>query len=107
MLRHPLPLLFPRAVFAVDVADVVAVVPVGLALEEGWPLAAARPLDELAHRRVDRLNVLAVDALGVDPEGFGARQDLAGDGLAAGGVLAVEGVLPDVNDGKLPERGHV
>src|SRR3989442_8661159 len=107
VLRRPLPLFFPRAVLAVDVADVVAVVPVGLALDEGGPLAAARPLDELAHRRVDRLNVLAVDAFGVDPEGSGARQDLAGDGLAAGRVLAVEVVLANVDDGQLPERGHV
>src|SRR5438128_10834145 len=101
MLRHPLPLLFPRAVFAVDVADVVAVVPVGLALEEGWPLAAARPLDELAHRRVDRLNVLAVDALGVDPAGFGARPGLAGAGLSAGRVFAVELVLAVVHRGQV------
>src|SRR2546425_10399027 len=70
-LRHPLPLFFPRAVLAVDVADVVAVVPVGLALDEGRPLAAARALDEPAHRRVDGLDVLAVNALGVDAEGPG------------------------------------
>src|SRR3970040_911358 len=39
---HPLPLFLARAVLAVDVADVVAVVAVGLALEEGRSLAAAR-----------------------------------------------------------------
>ena len=38
--RHPLPLFFPGAVVAVDVADVMAVVPVGLAFQEGRPLAA-------------------------------------------------------------------
>src|SRR2546428_4026524 len=106
-LRHPLPLFFPRAVLAVDVADVVAVVPVGLALDEGRPLATARALAEPTHRRVAGLDVLAVDALGVDAEGPGARQDVAGDGLAARRVLAVEVVLADVDDGQLPERGHV
>src|SRR2546428_2001737 len=104
---HPLALFVLRAVLAVDVADVVAVVPVGLALEEGRPLAAPRALDQPLHGRVDELDVLAVDALGVDPEGPGARQDLAGDGLAAGRVLAVEVVLADIDDGQLPESGHV
>src|SRR5438445_3471627 len=97
----------PRAVLAVDVADVVAVVPVGLALEEGRPLAVPRALDEAPHRRVDGLDVLAVDALGVDPQRPGARQDVAGDGLAARRVLAVEVVLAEVDDGEPPERRHV
>src|SRR5687768_17039034 len=57
---HPLTLLFPRAVLAVHVADVVAVVTIGLALQEGRPLAAARALHEPAHGGVDGLHVLAV-----------------------------------------------
>src|SRR6185436_7475181 len=75
--------------------------------DERRTLAAARPLDQPAHRPVDRLDVLAVDAFGMDPEGPGARQDLAGDRLAGRGVLAVEVVLADVDDGELPQRGHV
>src|SRR5439155_1173408 len=70
-------------------------------------LAAPRPLDEAPHRRVDGLDVLAVDALGVDPQRPGARQDVAGDGLAARRVLAVEVVLAEVDDGEPPERRHV
>src|SRR5712692_101364 len=62
---HPLLLFLACAVLAVAVADVVAVVAVGLALEKGRALAAARALDQLAHRRVDELDVLAVDGLGV------------------------------------------
>src|SRR2546427_8819033 len=92
---------------AVDSCVWGAVSPVCRALWEGRPLAAPRPLDEAPNRRVDGLDVLAVDALGVDAEGPGARQDVAGDGLAARRVLAVEVVLADVDDGQLPERGHV
>ena len=73
VLGHPLPLLLARAVLAVDVADVVPVVAVGLALEEGRTLPAARALDEPAHRPVHELHVLAVDRLGVDAEGARAR----------------------------------
>src|SRR6266508_2551939 len=80
---HPLALFLLRPVLAIDVAHVVAVEPVGLALEEGRPLATPRALDQPLHCRVDELDVLTVDALGVDPEGSGARQDLAGDGVAA------------------------
>src|SRR5882672_6433410 len=104
---HPVPLLVAGAVLPVHVAHVVAVVPVGLALEEGGALAAARPLDEALHGGVHRLHVLAVHALGVHAHRAGAGQDLARDRLVAGGVLAVEIVLADVDDGQLPERGHV
>src|SRR3989454_4796172 len=108
VLGHPLLLLLLRAIdLAVDVADVMAVVAIGLALQERRALAAARTLDEPPHGRVDELHVLAVDALGVDPEGPGAGEDLAGGGLGAGRVLAVEVVLADVDHRQHPERGHV
>ncbi len=85
----------------------MAVVAVRLALEEGRALAAPRALDQPLHRRVHGLHVLAVDALGVDAEGPRTRQDLAGDGLAARRVLAVEIVLADIDDRQFPQRGHV
>src|SRR5437867_4151910 len=49
VLAHPLLLFLARAVVAVDVTDVVAVVAIRLALEERGPLAAARALDQLGH----------------------------------------------------------
>src|SRR5438552_11328045 len=45
VLGHPLLLLVARAVLAVDVAHVMTVVAVRLALEEGGPVAAPRALD--------------------------------------------------------------
>src|SRR5438445_506794 len=69
--------------------------------------AAARAHDGPADGRVDELHVLAVDALGVDPEGPGPGEDLAGRRLGAGRVLAVEVVLADVDHRQRPERGHV
>src|SRR4030095_10687235 len=47
------------------------------------------------------------NGLRMDAEGPRAGEDLAGDGLAARRVLAVEFVLADVYHRHLPERGHV
>src|SRR5262249_30657023 len=107
VLAHPLLFLVARAVLAIDVADVVAVIAVGLALDKRRPLAAARAVDEPPHRGVDRLHILTVHALGVDAQRTRAREDVAGDGLAARRVLAVEIVLAYVDDRQFPERGHV
>src|SRR5262245_14556684 len=108
VLGHPLLLLVLRAVdLAIDVADVVTVVAVRLAFEESGALAAPRALDETAHGLVDQHHVLAVDGLGVDAERARPGQDLAGGGLRARRVLAVEIVLADVDHGQGPERGHV
>src|SRR5262245_46588231 len=53
VLAHPLALFLARPVVAIDVADVMTVVAIRLALEEGWPFAAPSALDEPLHRRVD------------------------------------------------------
>src|SRR5262249_35288589 len=107
VMAHPLLLFLSRAILTVDVAHVVAVVAVGLAFEEGWTFAPTRALDEAAHRGIDGLHVLAIDALRVDAECLRPGEDLAGDGFAARRVLAVEVVLAHVDHRQLPERGHV
>src|SRR4029450_8936216 len=71
------------------------------------PSPLTRALDELSHGGVNGLDVLAVDGLSLDAEGPGAGQDLTGDRLAAGCVLAVQVVLAHVDDRQLPEGGHV
>src|SRR5262249_43191114 len=90
VVAHPLLLFLSRAILTVDVAHVVAVVAVGLALEEGGTFAPTRALDEAAHRGIDCLHVLAIDALRVDAECLRTGEDLAGDGFAARRVLTVE-----------------
>src|SRR5262245_4010595 len=76
VLAHPLLLFLTRPVLAVDVADVMAVVAVGLALEKRRAVAAACALDEATHHGVDALHVLPVDRLRVDAEGPRASEDL-------------------------------
>src|SRR2546423_1297120 len=107
-LARPALLLFLRPVVgAVDVADVMALVAVGAALEEVRSLAAPRPRDRALGRLVDGEHVLAVDLLRRDPERLRPRGDRAGGDVLVARVLVVEVVLADVDHGQLPERGHV
>ena len=100
--------LLGAVVLAVHVADVVALVAVGVAQEEGrtfarggrdrrcpWPShgPSARP----ARRRCWPGNA----------EAGGPRHDVAGERLRVVRVLVVEVVLADVDHGQLPQRGHV
>src|SRR3989304_5573896 len=60
---HPVVLFFLRPVVdAVDVADVMPVVPVRVALQEGRAPALARPRDQRRGSRMHGPHVLAVDA---------------------------------------------
>src|SRR3954454_16371103 len=107
-LRPPALLLVLRAVVgAVDVADVMALIPVRRAGEEARAVAAPRTLDGARRRVVHGEHVLAVDLLGGDAERLGARRDRARRHVLVARVLVVEVVLADVDDRQLPERRHV
>src|SRR3954454_12178649 len=105
---HPELFLFLRAVVgAVDVADVMAVVAVCRREVERRAVPGARSVDSAPCGCAHCENVLPVDLLGRNAEclracGYRARRDF-GDVR----VLVVEVVLADVDDGQLPERGHV
>src|SRR5215467_7324130 len=106
-LPQPRFLLGPGAVGAIDVADMVAAVAVGVAEQEAGPGASTRPRNRFGGSGVDCHHILPVHLVGRDVEGGGARQRVAGGRLAAVRVLVVEVVLADVDDRQLPERGHV
>src|SRR6185437_8612348 len=95
-LRLPPLLLVLRAVVrAVDVADVVAVVAVGEAVQERRPVARARPRDRARRGGVHLDDVLAVDVLRGDPERPRPVGDRTSRHLAGRGVLVVAVVLAD------------
>src|SRR4029450_5418593 len=91
VVHHPLPverdrihLAYPALPVALrpvvgtgDVADVMAVVAVGLELEESRAFTSACPLDVLGRDCMDLANVLAVDRLGGHPECLGSGDDVA------------------------------
>src|SRR4051794_12943329 len=90
-------LLVLRAVVrAIDVADVMPVVAIGVREQERRPTAAACALDELARRRVDRAHVLPVHLARLDAEGLRTGENLAGRRLEVVRVLVVHVVLADV-----------
>src|SRR5438477_8996640 len=100
-------LVLGPVVRAVDVADVVAVVAVRVALQERRPLATARTLDQALHQRVHRAHVLPVDVQRVDPERTRPVEHVAGRRLEVMRVLVVEVVLADVEDRQHPQGRHV
>src|SRR5712692_9491158 len=107
-LAPPEGLLVLRAVVRpIDVADVVAVVAIGVAEQERRALASPRPLDEAGRDRVDGADVLAVDVDRVDAERARPLEDLAGLRLRVVRVLVVEIGLAGVDHRQRPEGGHV
>src|SRR5207249_11526105 len=64
-------------------------------------------LDEPLPCAVARAPGLSVDALRLHAPPARPREHVAGDGLGARRVLAIEVVLAYIDDRQLPERGHV
>src|SRR5579884_58261 len=91
------------------VADVVAVHPVRLDVEENGPVAGARVLERLARRLVHRLDVLAVDLDRAHVVGERALRHVVPHRrvLPAGGRLRPVVVLADEHRLRLPELREV
>jgi hypothetical protein len=105
---HPLLLFILGAVVvALDVADVMPAVAIGVAEHEAGALALPRALDECARRSVHAANILPVHRLRRNPKRRRPRHNLARRGLRVVRVLVVHIVLADINHGELPERGDV
>src|SRR5450755_562628 len=106
--RLPVLLFLLRAiVFAIDVADVMAAVAVGVGLQEGGTSAATGALHEATRDIVDGAYILAVDLRGFESEGRGATKDCSGGGLAEVCVLVIHIVFADVDHRQFPELRKV
>src|SRR6188474_366318 len=107
-LRHPLLLFrFRPVIGACDVADVMAVIPVRLELEERRPLASARPFDVLRRNGVNVAHVLPVDRLVGHAERRGAGADVSSCRLGKVRVLVVAVVLAREDHRQLPELREI
>src|SRR3984893_5881131 len=90
------------------VAHRMAAIAISLHLEDVRALAAAGMFDGLLAGCPHRQHVHAVDALAGDAEGFAMAIELGGGrGALDRGPHAVAVVLDDIDDGELPEGGHV
>src|SRR5690348_3040943 len=96
--------LLGAVVIAADVADVVAVITIGVDEQERGALAFACAVHEAAGDGVDGANILAIDAFRMEAEGFAARKDVASGYFGKVRVLVVHVVLAHVDDRQLPER---
>src|SRR5579863_10422676 len=105
-----LPLLlfyFGAVVLAIDVADVMSAVTVGVALQERWSAAGPRPLDQARRDFVHRADILPIDAGRFDAEGGGAAENGSRGRFRVVRVLVVEIVFADVDHGQLPQLRQV
>src|SRR6266404_1083170 len=113
-IRDRIPLCLPKVffllgtvVFAIDVADVMSVVAIGVAEQERRTVAAAGAIHQALRDVVDGAYVLAVHAGSFQAEGSRSHQDVSGCGFRVMRVFRIEIVLADVDHGKLEELGEV
>src|ERR1700730_9770730 len=95
--------LLGTVIFAVDIANMMTAVTVGIALQKGRPSAGARSIDQAGRGFIYCTHVCAVDARGFKTEGGRATKNRAGCGFRKVSVFVVLIVFADVDDGQLPE----
>src|SRR5580704_10458372 len=107
-IRLPLQLfLLGAVVFAIDVADVMSAVTVGIALQESRPASGASAFYQPCRDFMNSAHVLPVNACGFDPESGRPAKDGASRGFLIMRVLVVLIVFADVNHGQLPQLRQI
>src|SRR5229473_3464805 len=99
--------LFGAIVFAIDIADMMAAVAVGIALQEGGADAAASTIHKTLRNFMNRAHLLSVHSRGFDTECGSPTENSARRGLLIVRVLVVLIVFADVNHGQLPQLRQV
>src|SRR5260370_4215172 len=99
--------LLGAIVFAIDVADVVAAIPVGVAEHKGRACTRPRALHESSGQGVHRAHVLSIHAFSGDAESGRASEDVAGGRLRVVGIFVIHIVFAGVDHAELPELGDV
>src|SRR5579863_1006086 len=99
--------LLGAVVFAIDVADVMTAVAIGIALQKrgasSGPGAFYQPRRDFVHRA----HVLPVNASGFDAEGSGAAEDGPCRGFRVVSVFVVEIVFANVDNRQFPQLRQV
>src|SRR3990172_9497108 len=96
-----------KALTAIDVADVMAAIAVGVAQQKGRPVAAPRALHQPHCRSIHGAHVLPIHLFGQNAKRLGPRRYISGSGFGVMRVLVVKIVLANVNDGQFPELGQI
>src|SRR5580700_5016929 len=99
--------LLGAVVLAIDVADVMAAVAVGIALQECRPAAGAAAIHQSQCNFIHGANVLSVHSGRFDTEGSGTSENGARGGFLIVRVLVVLIVFADVDHRQLPQLRQV
>src|ERR1700722_7975732 len=99
--------LLGAVVFAVDVANVMAAVTIGVALQKRGSAAAARAIHESRSDFIHCANILPVHSRILNTKGSCATQDCSRRRFAVMGVFVVEIVFAKIDDRQLPQLRQV
>src|SRR5271165_2114505 len=95
--------LLGPVVLAIDVADMMAAIAVGVGLQESWTTAGARALYQPRCHFVDRAHILTVNGSGFESKRSGAAENGSRRCLRKMRVLVVHVVFADVDYRQLPQ----
>src|ERR1700678_2904431 len=96
-------LLLGAIVFAINIADVMAPVTVGVALQECRPAARTSAFHQTDSDFVHRAHILSISARGFDSESRGAAKDVPGGRFLIMRVLVVKIIFANVDYRQLPQ----
>src|ERR1700733_11056575 len=99
--------LFRAVIIAAHIANMMPVIPVGVAQEKRGAVSRARPLNHAARRLVHRANILPVHAFTRNPKSRRPRQNLTRRGLRKMRIFVVHIIFANVNYRKIPETREV
>src|SRR5579872_2188397 len=99
--------LLGAVVLAIDIADVMAAVAIGITLQKCGSAPAARTIHQSRRNFIHRANVLSVHSGSFNTEGRCSREDGARSGFLIVGVLVVLIVFADVDYRQLPQLRQV
>src|ERR1700722_3194275 len=99
--------LLGTVVFAIDIADVMSAVAVGIALQEGRPVAGTSTLYQPRRDFIHGAHVLTINARGLDTEGSSTAEDGTRRGLLVMRVLVVHIIFANIDYRQLPQLRQV
>src|ERR1700675_3026569 len=99
--------LLGAVVFAVDIANVVAVITVSIAEQKRRAAAIAGTIDQSLRRLVDGADVLSVNAHGFQAECLRSHQNVAGGAFRVVRIFRVEIIFANINHRKLEQLREV
>src|SRR5579863_5241217 len=96
-------LFFRTVVGTLDVADMMAVIAIGVTQYKGWSFTLTGTLNVTRRGSINGANILSIDLFGRDTKSAGSCAHLTGSSLDVVRIFIVMIVLTDIDNGKFPQ----